>query len=252
MKRDWKKSVIPLLFAWAFVTESQVASATAITGSATAPTTNIAVSFTDASPSYTWKSKDPDDEEQMMGETFQVGASSFVADKVTLLVRVADTIANVPFKFTLFHASQSDDAGGTFAGLSGVPTADTIMAEFTGTFSFTGSANNLYLTYDFDDVTLAANEWYGFYGGIDGYNPAYGSWLSSRNGNGDGAAYPGTALRLADSGRRYVTFSGGDGADTAFWVQEAAPPVPEPGTAVLAFMGLVSLVGIARCRQSRD
>ena len=232
------KSILGSVGLFCLAAASTQAASISVGGSA--PATNVAsYSQTTEDKFFLWDSLAANDFHNH-GSTFQVAAGETVLDKITIkMTGGGSAVANLPLRFLLFHASQSADGGGTFAATSGAPDPSTIEAEFTGTANIAANSTQ-FITFDFDDVSLIANDWYGFYAIIDGFNASYNFEIAQ---NIVDTTFPGMWLRYYDAAAYLPTA----GDDSIFWVQTA---IPEPSSCVLAGMGLAGLIGWSRRRRA--
>jgi len=201
----------------------------------TAPTDNVA-SFSQpatATPGWMqWKSRSATDFENP-GSTFLTGSSSVIADKLTICVynngAGGNDITAVPVRFVMYKATAQNDGGGTLAptSLSGAPDLTTIVADITGTMTVPIDANSpKYLTFDFTNVQLDANQWYGFYTSMTTYSKNPNNYLYWQK-EGNSSTYPGMELHDWDTNRRYLAddaLAYPQGDDMVFWIQTAAAP----------------------------
>jgi len=197
----------------------------------TAPTTNVA-SFSQPTADHVgavqWKSRSATDFENP-GSTFQTGSSSVVADKLTIAVYNSgdggNDIVNVPVRFLMFKATAQNDGGGTLdpASLGGTPDPSTVVADVTGNMTVPMDGWTVrYVTFDFTNVKLDANQWYGFYTSMTTYSKTPNNFLYWQK-EGVSTTYPGMELHDWDSNRRYFADDvvAHQGDDMVFWIQTA-------------------------------
>jgi hypothetical protein len=231
MKRDWKQWIVPLLFASAILAEARFASAITITGSASAPGTNVVVSQTarDNNSDLQWRS----DFHQSFGQTF-TAPSNFILDKISYMVFQEDagdrSDAGLTMKVDVFSAASQAATSGTSllsGGESGVTPAF-------------GKGAFRWLTFDITDVALTSGSVYGITidfaflldhptvaGGhkIGGDDPAGMQFL------GGNAFAGGQAFRFLNGSSNLP-----ENQDLAFVLQEAVA-VPEPTSSALFLVG---------------
>jgi hypothetical protein len=232
MKRDWKQWIVPLLFAAAVLAEATFASAITITGSASAPGTNVVVSQTarDSSSDLQWRS----DFHQSFGQTF-TAPSNFVLDKISYLVfqeNAADrSDAGLTMKVDVFNAASQAATSGTSllsGGESGVTPAF-------------GKGAFRWLTFDITDVALTSGSVYGItidfaflldHPGVAGGHKIGGDDPAGMQFLGGNAFGGGQAFRLFNGSSNMP-----ENQDLAFVLQEAEVVIPEPASSVLFLVG---------------
>jgi hypothetical protein len=231
MKRDWKQWVVPLLFASAVLVEARFASAITITGSATAPTTDVVVSQTtrDNSSDMLWRS----DGHQSFGQTFTAPAN-FVLDKISYLVFQEDaedrSDAGLTMKVDLFSAASEAVTSGTSllsGGESGVTPAF-------------GKGAFRWLTFDVSNIALTGGSIYGitidYAFSLDHPTVAGGHKI----GGGDPAGMQFVGGNVFAGGEAFRLTNGSSSLsanqDLAFVLQEAEI-VPEPASSMLFVIG---------------
>jgi hypothetical protein len=242
MKRDWKQWIVPLLFASAVLAEAKFASAITITGSATAPTSDVVVSQTsrDDSSDLQWRS----DFHQSFGQTF-TAPSNFVLDKISFMVfqeNASDrSDAGLTMKVDVFSAASQAATSGT----------SLLSGGETGVTPAFGKGAFRWLTFDISDVALTGGSVYGIsidfaflldHPAVAGGHKIGGDSPAGMQFIGGNVFAGGQAFRLFNN-----TSNMPANQDLAFVLQEAEV-IPEPTSAMLAGIG-VGLVGFARRRR---
>jgi hypothetical protein len=226
MKRELKWSAMSSALA---LTLTVPAFGVVITSSQTAPSTNVIISQPSFSDTSDFTSS------RNWGQSF-ITPSVVTLDKITMAV--AQSSVHAAQEMTLTFGTVVD-ADGQNADADIITTISTTH-DF---FSVGGAPGTWYITFDIPDFTTVANGNYAFEvhldsgGGIDGSDGA--RFL------GGGGAYADGSFIKRELPSTYP--DQGDNHDLLFFIQEA-PAVPEPGSATLACMGLLGLVGFARRR----
>lgn len=202
-----------------------------VSTSATAPTTDILASFDPGSDAnaYFWRWTGNTGLGRVeMGPSFPISVATPVTlDKVTLRAReYGGAVDGAAYKLELWKFSSATDTIG-----------DALLDTQTGVLP-AGLAAPAWWTFDFDDITLAGGQQYGFLLSFDN-GPDPGRFVHFVQDFVDGY----TDGRLVSRAGTPPDWDFG-GHDLAFVVQGTAA-VPEPGTFLAA--GAVALIAGRRC-----
>jgi hypothetical protein len=231
MKREFMPWTVPLLLGFAWMADARCASAITITGSATAPTSDVVVSQTarDSSSDLVWRS----DAHQSFGQTFTAPAN-FVLDKISYLVFQEDASdrsdAGLTMKVDVFSAASETVTSGTSllsGGESGVTPAF-------------GKGAFRWLTFDVSNIALTGGSVYGitidYAFSLDHPTVAGGHKI----GGGDPAGMQFVGGNVFAGGEAFRLTNGSSSLsanqDLAFVLQEAEI-VPEPASSMLFVIG---------------
>jgi hypothetical protein len=249
MKIDLMKWIVPVLMAFGFLIGVESTSAITITGSATAPSANVIQSMSDLSSidnmPLKWIGNGPL-EHLGVAQSWNHGAA-YTIDKITVLM---DPLTNAAsFNGAAMHIRlYTWQAGGSgTAPLTGTPGTPFLNESGTLPNTFVNNTSQ-YITFDVTDTALLAGQEYGFVVDFTSAVAPGSGFIAGFNGNliatGNSTFYPAGRTRSWEESNNDYNGIGPD--DLVFFVQEF---VPEPGSATLASIGLVGLIGIARHRR---
>jgi hypothetical protein len=248
MKRELMKWTIPLLLASVFLTEAKSVFAIAITGSATAPTTNIVESMSDLSDQQnmplTWTGNGA---LQHLGvaQSWNHG-TAYTVDKITVLMNPSTNAATFNGAAMHIRLYTWQAGGGGSAPLTGTPGTPFLNESGTLPNTFVNNTSQ-YITFDVTDTALLAGQEYGFVVDFTSAVAPGSGFNAGFNGNliatGTSTFYPAGRTRSWEESNNDYNGIGPD--DLVFFVQEV---VPEPASATLAGIGVVGLIGIIRRR----
>jgi len=238
MKHAFLPPVVALL---AFASFPAVHAQLITSVSSTAPTANVAISFTTANYSassgntfgmgwngYTGNRRD-------LGQTFTT-ASSFLLDRITVQLQFIN--ANAPgsaYSLSLyeFPSASSLTASATLGTWTGtLPNSSTLVPA---AYTYSNGTVGPFLTFDMPNITLSASTTYGFVLSFTGLtdNESLSLWTK-----GGGFYTGGQQIQTGTAGS--MTFTTGSN-DVLFYVQA----VPEGSTFAMVFGG-ISLLLLAR------